>query len=61
MKTDKLFYRLFLSQPDLIGELLKLLVVDEAEATSLARSIVNSSDTEVEFQRRLDLVEAISS
>jgi predicted transposase YdaD len=38
--------------------LLKL-VVDEAETASLARSIVNSSDTEVEFQRRLDLVEAI--
>jgi predicted transposase YdaD len=39
--------------------LLKLLVVDEAETASLARTIVNSSDTEVEFQRRLDLVEAI--
>jgi predicted transposase YdaD len=39
--------------------LLKLLVVDRAEAESLARSIINEAETESEFRRRLDLVEAI--
>ena len=41
MKTDKLFYRIFLSQPDLIAEL------------------VPNPPSDVEFRRRLDLVEAI--
>jgi predicted transposase/invertase (TIGR01784 family) len=39
--------------------LLKLLVVDESETSILAQSIINSSETEDEFWRRLDLVEAI--
>jgi len=39
--------------------LLKLLVVDEAEALVLAQSILKTADTEEERRRRLDLVEAI--
>ena len=39
--------------------LLKLLVVDESETATLAQSIINSAETEDEFRRRLDLVEAI--
>ncbi|MEA5620666.1 DUF2887 domain-containing protein [Cronbergia sp. UHCC 0137] len=39
--------------------LLKLLVVNEEEAATLAQSIINSAETEEELRRRLDLVEAI--
>jgi len=39
--------------------LLKLLVVDGGETAALAQSIINSAETEEEFRRRLDLVEAI--
>jgi predicted transposase/invertase (TIGR01784 family) len=39
--------------------LLKLLVADEGETVTLAQSIINSAETEEEFQQRLDLVEAI--
>jgi predicted transposase YdaD len=39
--------------------LLKLLVVDESATASLAKSIINSAETDEEFRRRLDLVEAI--
>lgn len=38
---------------------LKLLVVDEIETISLAQSILDSADTNEEFRRRLDLIEAI--
>jgi predicted transposase/invertase (TIGR01784 family) len=39
--------------------LLKLLVVDQAEALILAQSLLHNADTEEEMRRRLDLVEAI--
>ena len=39
--------------------LLKLLVVDETETIGLAQSILDSADTNEEFRRRLDLIEAI--
>ncbi|MBS9388472.1 DUF2887 domain-containing protein [Anabaena sp. AL09] len=39
--------------------LLKLLVVDEQDTATLAQAIINSAETEAEFRRLLDLVEAI--
>ncbi|PPJ63342.1 DUF2887 domain-containing protein [Cuspidothrix issatschenkoi] len=39
--------------------LLKLLVVDEQDTATLAQAIINSAETEEEFRRLLDLVEAI--
>lgn len=39
--------------------LLKLLVVEESEAASLAQSVLKSAATESEFRRQLDLIEAI--
>ncbi|MBL1210555.1 DUF2887 domain-containing protein [Geminocystis sp. GBBB08] len=39
--------------------LLKLIVVQESEAVNLAQSVLNSTSTEQEFQRRLNLIEAI--
>ena len=39
--------------------LLKLLVVDEQDTGTLAQAIINSAETEAEFRRLLDLVEAI--
>ncbi|MFN6155274.1 MAG: DUF2887 domain-containing protein [Dolichospermum sp.] len=39
--------------------LLKLLVVDEQDTATLAQTIINSAETEAEFRRLLDLVEAI--
>lgn len=40
-------------------EILKLLIVDDANALVLAQSIINTADTDEEMRRRLDLVEAI--
>ena len=40
-------------------EILKLLIVDDANALVLAQSILNTADTDEEMRRRLDLVEAI--
>jgi predicted transposase/invertase (TIGR01784 family) len=39
--------------------LLRLLVVPDQEASGVAQSILSSSETEIEFRRRLELVEAI--
>lgn len=39
--------------------LLRLLVVPDREASEVAQSILSSSETELEFRRRLELVEAI--
>jgi len=39
--------------------LLKLLVIPDQEASEAAQSILSSSETELEFRRRLELVEAI--
>jgi predicted transposase YdaD len=40
-------------------EILKLLIVDDANALVLAQSILKTADTDEEMRRRLDLVEAI--
>jgi len=39
--------------------LLRLLVIPDREASGAAQSILSSSETELEFRRRLELVEAI--
>ncbi len=39
--------------------LLKLLIVDKQDTATLAQAIINSAETEEEFRRLLDLVEAI--
>ena len=39
--------------------ILKLIIVPETQAISQARYILDAAETETEFQRKLDLVEAI--
>jgi predicted transposase YdaD len=41
--------------------LLKLMIVKDSEAVNLAQSVLNSTNNETEFRRRLNLIEAILS
>jgi len=60
-QVQKLYLDDLLIQENLSPNLaiLKLIIVPETQAISQARYILDAAETEVEFQRKLDLVEAI--